>query len=261
MSAITDGAATRRARSHIARRRGALIGPILIVLGAWGALVPFIGPYFHYAYTPDVAWHWTSSRGWLEVLPGAVTVLGGLLVLVSHSRTTAILGAWLAAAAGAWFAIGSTFEPVLHVGALGTPAGTRPATRLFETLGMFDGLGVLIVFFAAAALGRLSVRSLADIQVARRELDEEARLREPAEPTTVAPVVDETSRRANPERLPEDQEVRRVDDDPAATGTPERQGADLDEPADVPAESTHHTYRVPADDADGVTGSSNTSPR
>lgn len=174
MSGIDDPAVTRRARSQIARRRGALIGLILIILGAWGALIPFIGPYFHYAYTPDHAWHWTASRGWLEVLPGIVTALGGLLVLVSNSRATAVLGAWLSAAGGAWFAVSTSFVPIFHTGPVGTPASTNSTLRVLEAIGFFYGLGVVIVFFAANASGRLSVRSLADIHLAQRELDEEA---------------------------------------------------------------------------------------
>ena len=38
------------------RSRGALSGFLLVLLGLWGALIPFIGPDFHYAYTPDAAW-------------------------------------------------------------------------------------------------------------------------------------------------------------------------------------------------------------
>lgn len=174
-----DPAATRRARFQIARRRGAVVGLVLVALGAWGALVPFVGPYFSYAYTPDSAWRWTASRGWLEVVPGVVTALGGALVLTSGRRVSALLGAWLAVAAGGWFVLGTVFEPVLHTGNVGRPAGSHATLRLVETLGLFSGLGVLIVLVAATALGRLSVRSLADIHLAQHQLDEElgARIR------------------------------------------------------------------------------------
>ena len=30
------------------RSRGAFSGFLLILLGLWGALIPFVGPYFHY---------------------------------------------------------------------------------------------------------------------------------------------------------------------------------------------------------------------
>ena len=53
------------------RSRGALSGVLLMLLGLWGALIPFVGPYFRYAYTPDTAWTYNTGRLWLEVLPGA----------------------------------------------------------------------------------------------------------------------------------------------------------------------------------------------
>ena len=84
---------------RVPRSRGVLSGVLLILLGAWGALVPFVGPYFQYAYTPDHAWTYTTGRLWLSILPGAATVLGGLIVLISASRPLAHFGAWLAAPA------------------------------------------------------------------------------------------------------------------------------------------------------------------
>ena len=47
------------------RSRGAFSGFLLILLGLWGALIPFVGPYFHYAYTPDKAWTYNTGRLWL----------------------------------------------------------------------------------------------------------------------------------------------------------------------------------------------------
>ena len=35
------------------RTRGGISGIMLILLGACGAVIPFVGPYFGYAYTPD----------------------------------------------------------------------------------------------------------------------------------------------------------------------------------------------------------------
>ena len=59
--------------------------------------------------------------------------------------------------------------------------------RVLEAIGFFYGLGVVIVFFAATASGRLSVRSLADIHLAQRELDEEAGARIRAHDAQAAP--------------------------------------------------------------------------
>jgi len=94
--------------------RGRAAGILLMLLGAWGALVPFVGPYFGFAYTPDKAWACTSGRLWLSVLPGAAAFLGGLFVVASDRIANA--GALLAAAAGTWFVVG------IPVTALALPA-------------------------------------------------------------------------------------------------------------------------------------------
>src|SRR2546429_9927849 len=96
---------------QVPRSRGAVSGLLLVLLGLWGALIPLVGPYFHYAYTPDSAWTLTAGRVWLEILPGAATLLGGIILLVSASRPLALFGAGLAAAPGAWVALGMGVVP------------------------------------------------------------------------------------------------------------------------------------------------------
>ena len=93
--------------------RGAVSGLLLVVLGGGGALIPFVGPHFNFAYTPDQDWAWSTARGWLEVLPGAAAVVGGLLLVVSGNRVTAMLGGWLAVLAGVWFVVGVQVAPLL----------------------------------------------------------------------------------------------------------------------------------------------------
>ncbi|MGE2728025.1 hypothetical protein ACQI4F_00975 [Mycolicibacterium vaccae] len=150
------------------RSRGAVSGLLLIVLGAWGALIPFIGPMIDFAFSPDRAWAWTSGRGWLELLPGAVAVVGGLLLLMSRNRATAMLGAWLAVAAGAWFVVGRALAGLLGLGDAGVPVAATEAKRAALELTYFYGLGALIVFLGAAAVGRISVRSVRDVEWAER---------------------------------------------------------------------------------------------
>lgn len=139
------------------RSRGAFTGFLLLLLGAWGGLIAFIGPYFHYAYTPDTTWTYTTDRLWLEILPGAAVFLGGLLLLLTASRALAMFGALLAAAAGAWFALGITLSPLWNhnVPLGGTPVGATVTMRVVEQIGFFTGLGVVIVFLAGIAFGRL----------------------------------------------------------------------------------------------------------
>jgi hypothetical protein len=141
---------------------------LLVLLGAWGALIPLVGPYFHYAYTPDTAWSLTSGRIWLEIAPGAVAFIGGLVVLISSLRPVAMFGAWLAALAGAWFAAGITLSSLWTTGgvsAIGSPVGGTVA-RTAEQIGFFTGLGVVIAFLAALVIGRLSVVGVRDARLA-----------------------------------------------------------------------------------------------
>ena len=174
--------------ARIPRTRGAFSGVLLVLLGAWGGLIPFIGPYFHYAYTPDKAWVYTTGRLWLEILPGAVTVLGGLLVLGSARRHTAAFGAFLAALGGAWFVVGNLVSTLWNSGTpqAGVPAGTGLTRLAAENLGFFTGLGVLIVFFAALALGRFAVVGVRETALVERAAAEQAALaeHEAAEPDT-----------------------------------------------------------------------------
>jgi hypothetical protein len=148
--------------------RGRVTGSLLMLLGAWGAIIPFVGPYFGYAFTPDTTWAYTSGRLWLSVVPGAAVVLGALLVVCTDGAATT--GAFLAALGGAWFVVGppvlalalpassiSPGTPIINVGAV-----FRPATMVFlERLGFFYGLGALIMFLAAFALGEVIVARMA----------------------------------------------------------------------------------------------------
>jgi hypothetical protein len=157
--------------TRIPRTRGALSGLLLILLGAWGALIPFVGPYFHYAYTPDKAWAYTTGRLWLEILPGVAAALGGLIVLSSARRPLALLGAFVATLGGAWFVVGNLVSSLTNNGipGAGIPVGTTVTRLALEELGFFTGLGVVIVFFAALALGRFAVVGVKDAALAERD--------------------------------------------------------------------------------------------
>jgi hypothetical protein len=145
------------------RTRGAVIGLLLILLGAWGALIPFFGPNINWAYMTDPAWTWTAAKGWLEVLPGAATVVGGLVLLFSGSRATAMFGGWLAVLAGAWFVVGRGFASTLQIGDVGQPAASTDLKRALLEVTYFTGLGALIVFLGGAALARVAVRHARDV--------------------------------------------------------------------------------------------------
>jgi hypothetical protein len=150
---------------YMPRTRGALTGLLLILLGAWGALIPFIGPNIKWAYMGDPAWTWTAAKGWLEVLPGVAAAVGGLLLLVSGNRASAMFGGWLAALAGAWFVVGRLFASTLGIGDVGQPVASTDLRRALLEVTYFTGLGALIVFLGGAVLARVAVRHARDVVV------------------------------------------------------------------------------------------------
>jgi hypothetical protein len=169
MVAVSSGRASG-VRSHaiwrVPRTRGVTSGVLLVLLGAWGALVPLIGPHFGYAYTPYSTWTVTSGRLWLEIAPGAVAVLGGLFLIGSASRAVGLWAGWLTALAGAWFVVGPVVSKLWTGTQPGTPVGNDAVRTVVEQLGFFTGLGVVIVFLAATALGRFSVIGVKETRVA-----------------------------------------------------------------------------------------------
>jgi len=141
---------------RIPRSRGAVSGVVLVILGAWGALAPLIGPSFDFSTDSTSTWSLTSDTFWLSVVPGVAAVVAGLILLTSANRATAGLGAWLGIAAGAWFVAGDQIT-----GFSVSEAGE------FEHLAAFEGLGAAIAAVAAFALGRLAVRSVRDEELTR----------------------------------------------------------------------------------------------
>jgi hypothetical protein len=140
-----------------------MTGIAILALGVWGGIVAFIGPYFHYAFINHHAWHWTTGRLWLEVIPAAVAVIAGLELMRTVNRATGVFAAWLAAAAGTWFIVGQTVSTIWNHGAsqAGRPLGGT-FLRMIEQLGYFYAVGAAILFLAALALGRLTVVSARD---------------------------------------------------------------------------------------------------
>ncbi|MFF5257693.1 hypothetical protein ACFY4C_02015 [Actinomadura viridis] len=146
-------AGTRR----VPRSRGALSGTLLVLLGLWGGLLPYVGPYFDFGFAPDRPWVHTADRLQLSVAPAVAVGLGGLVVLAAAGRAAGAIGAWLAALGGAWFVVGGPVAALWDVQGAGAPLGAEEGRRLAEQLAGFSGLGVVAVFLAAVALGRFTV--------------------------------------------------------------------------------------------------------
>lgn len=149
----------------VRRSRGAVSGGLLVLLGAWGALIPFVGPYFGYTFGTTAPWLFTFDRLWLNILPGIAVLLGGLMLGPSANRVSGSLGAELAMAGGIWFLIGPSLSQLWGTGGPGAPIGAPtgpPVLQVLEQIGFFYGLGALATALSAFALGRLAGRSVKD---------------------------------------------------------------------------------------------------
>ncbi len=132
-------------------------GFVILIAGLWGGLVPFVGPYFHFALGPNHSWTWTSGRFYLSVLPAIAAVIGGAMLIASGPRVSGRVGALLALGAGVWFAVGPDVSLLWHSGGAQGVAHGSKATRMFELLTYHTALGVLIAAFAANAIPRAAV--------------------------------------------------------------------------------------------------------
>jgi hypothetical protein len=155
---------------RIRRSRGAVCGAVLILLGLWGGLAPFVGHYLHFGFTPDKAWAYNTGRLYLSAVPGGAAVLGGLAVILTRSRVVGITGSLLAALGGAWFVAGAgvtTYLLKLTSINTGSPlgysgSGAYTVHAYTEVLALFTGIGALIIFVGAVACGRVSMLSARD---------------------------------------------------------------------------------------------------
>ncbi|MFG2000254.1 hypothetical protein ACGFNU_13985 [Spirillospora sp. NPDC048911] len=150
---------------HVPRTRGVLSGTLLVLLGLWGGLLPFVGPYADFGFAPDDTWVYDTDRLQLSIAPAIAVTLGGLIVLFSANRALAMFGAWIAVLGGAWFAVGGLVATLWDVEGVGAPLGTDEGRQVAEQLAGFTGLGVLAVFFAALALGRFAVVGVKDAKL------------------------------------------------------------------------------------------------
>lgn len=144
---------------RLRRSTGAISGSLVVLLGLWGALVAFVGPYFDYSFGSNGAWHYTTDRLVLEILPGALAVVAGGLLLSARTRRAGVLGGWLGLLAGAWFVIGPAVSLTWEHGdgPIGRPLGNS-TRQMLELVGYFYGLGALIIALVAFAAGRFASR-------------------------------------------------------------------------------------------------------
>jgi hypothetical protein len=130
---------------------------LVILLGAWAALVAFIGPSFGYQATSSSSWQWTTTNWLLHLLPGAVAVVGGFLILALWPRVSLgmrglySLVTLAVVAAGAWLVIGPAVWPVIESSRAYGPSDSA-WTSFLHQVGANLGPGLLIVFLGGMLL-------------------------------------------------------------------------------------------------------------
>lgn len=134
------------------------IGLLTLLLGAWAAIVPFVGPLFGFGATRTGAWVWNLPHALLWLAPGAVAAVLGLMMMSRAPlarRGLARLGhAWaglIVACCGAWLAIGPFAWRIIKGNVPIKTAG--PYHELLYWAGYSIGPGVLLGLLGGAALG------------------------------------------------------------------------------------------------------------
>jgi hypothetical protein len=204
----------------------AFTGLMALLVGAWGALCVYIGPYFDFRPVANNAWTATFQAGLLHLLPGLVGAAAGLMLLVmgparrSVPGRTLMLPAVLLIAAGAWFVIGPAAWPTFESGTAFMP--TYHAGRdLLNAACSSYAPGLLLMLAGGMALKSSIVPPIA-------VADADPMTPAEAEPVTGGRVRDgrTTDGRAMEERAIADRQAA----DSTATGTPttvERHAADV----------------------------------
>jgi hypothetical protein len=148
---------------RLSRTTGAGAGLLVLVLGLWAGFIPFVGPYFHYGFSPDSTWHYTTDRLWLNILPAAAAVLGGLMLIGSARRASGVLGGWIALMGGLWLLVGPSLSmlwehpaPGVIQSGIGAPLGGHDRAAA-DMIGFFYGVGALVTMLSAFAIGRFAL--------------------------------------------------------------------------------------------------------
>ncbi len=129
-----------------------IVGVLLVLLGVFGVVIPFVGPLFDFGMGPEPAWTVTTARLVRHVVPGVAVILGGLMLLFPGARASRALGVSLALLGGIWL----TVAPVV-LGRI--PEGMPALIDVLRPLAYHYGTGLLITAaLGAFALGRLSGR-------------------------------------------------------------------------------------------------------
>jgi hypothetical protein len=142
---------------------GVIVGALLALLvSAWAAIIPFVGPLFGLSADGTRAWTWNHVHALGSLAPGAVGVLACVMVLASARRPRGFLSSFALTAegltlflCGAWLTVVPVVWPVL-VGPYFHAAS--PSQTLDYWMAYSSGPGVLLAGFGAFVMRRADRR-------------------------------------------------------------------------------------------------------
>jgi hypothetical protein len=133
-------------------------GFLALLVSAWAAIVPFVGPSFGFSPDGTASWTWDRAHALGALVPGVVSLLACLIIvmLARHPSGTLVPSRLVSAGlliflCGAWFASVPVVWPVL-VGSYFRDASS--SLTLAYWMGSATGPGVLLAAFGAFAMGR-----------------------------------------------------------------------------------------------------------
>ncbi len=141
--------------------RGTLvtIGLFTVLFGGWAGIVPFVGPLFGYGATGTGAFFWDLAHALLWLVPGAASVLTGLVLATQAPGVSAgaasgrpLLVGFVTVLCGAWLVTGPFAWPVLE-GAQPYMVAATPLRELSYWIGYSLGPGVILAMLGGSAMG------------------------------------------------------------------------------------------------------------
>jgi hypothetical protein len=154
-----DRTHTRRDRVGVGSFKLGVVGVVAVLSSAWGGIVPYVGPIFGYSGDGASSWHWNSAHAVLALIPGALGVFLGFIVIeeargaaVGRRRMTLSTAGVLLVLCGAWFAIGAFAWPVLSSGGSYFATGSHLRVLTYE-IGYGIGTGLVLVACGAFVAG------------------------------------------------------------------------------------------------------------
>jgi hypothetical protein len=135
------------------------VGLLLVLISAWGGIIPFVGPSFGYSADGAGSWHWSLTHVVVSMVPGVVGVLIGLVVLAnargfvySRGRLRLSAAGLITIACGAWFAVAPWAWPVINTNRTYFVVAS-PLRLLADVTGYGLGPGIIVVACGAFFMG------------------------------------------------------------------------------------------------------------